>query len=199
MPGQEAVRSINGPMSSTLEGVELWTKAVLASEPWWKDPNMIPLPYRPVELPQKLCFGLVMDNGIVKPTPPVQRALIETKKALEAAGHVVIEWTPFDAPTAARIIQQLFVGDGGGKIASTIAAGNEPWPKGMKAYAEAYEKTVMEKASPAVGDYWSTQSERTAYAKKALDAWVATKSLTGTGRPFDGVISPVTAWPACPQ
>lgn len=38
--------------------------------------------------------GLIMDNGIVKPTPPVIRALLETKAALEKAGHKVIEWSP---------------------------------------------------------------------------------------------------------
>ena len=38
--------------------------------------------------------GLIMDNGIVKPTPPVTRALLETKAALEKAGHKVIGWTP---------------------------------------------------------------------------------------------------------
>lgn len=38
--------------------------------------------------------GLIMDNGIVKPTPPVTRALLETKAALEKAGHKVIEWSP---------------------------------------------------------------------------------------------------------
>jgi amidase len=34
-----------------------------------------------------------MDDGIIKPTPPVIRALLEVKTALEAAGHKVIEWT----------------------------------------------------------------------------------------------------------
>lgn len=199
MPGQEAVRSINGPMSSTLEGVELWTKAVVASEPWSRDPNMIPLPYREVALPSKLCFGLISDNGTVKPTPPVQRALKEVRESLEAAGHTVIDWSPHDAPTAGRIIQQLFVGDGGGKIAAAIAAGNEPWPKGMSKYAEAHQKVVEAGIKPSVEDYWTTQAERTAYAKAALDAWMSTKELSGTRRPFDGVISPVTPWPACPK
>lgn len=60
MPGQEAVRSINGPMSSSLEAVELWSKAVVGCEggkPWERDPNMIPIPWREITLPEKLCFG----------------------------------------------------------------------------------------------------------------------------------------------
>lgn len=33
-----------------------------------------------------------MDDGIVAPTPPVQRALRDVKTSLEKAGHEVIEW-----------------------------------------------------------------------------------------------------------
>lgn len=199
MPGQEAVRSINGPMSPTLEGLEVWTRAVLASSPWLRDPNMLPMPFREETLPEKLCFGLITDNRLVKPTPPVQRALAETRAALEAAGHSVVEWVVPETDTAARMIKTLFEADGGEKIAKTIAAGQEPWPKGMAAYATAFEKTREAGSAPGVGDYWAIQAERTAYAKRALDAWLATAELSGSGRPFDGVISPVTPWPACPR
>lgn len=34
----------------------------------------------------------MIDDGIVKPHPAVMRALEETKKALEAAGHQVIDF-----------------------------------------------------------------------------------------------------------
>lgn len=36
--------------------------------------------------------GLLLDDGVVKPLPPVTRALIQTKAALEAMGHAVIEF-----------------------------------------------------------------------------------------------------------
>ena len=198
MPGQEAVRSINGPMSATLEGVESWTKAVVGSEPWLNDPNMLPIPYRIITLPQKLFFGMIMDDGIVAPTPAVVRALHQTKAALQAAGHVVVEWSPFDAPKASQILKALFAGDGGAKIGAAIDLGGEPWPAGMHAYAQAVEK-AKKTAPPNVGDYWSIQMERTAYAKKALDHWQSSASLSDIGRPFDAVISPATPWPACPQ
>lgn len=57
LPGQEAIRSINGPMSTALESVKLWAKAVVDNKPWNRDPNMIPIPWREVEIPEKLCFG----------------------------------------------------------------------------------------------------------------------------------------------
>jgi amidase len=49
-------------MSSSLEAVELWAKTVVDSEPWTRDPNMIPIPWREVSLPQQLCFGANNDT-----------------------------------------------------------------------------------------------------------------------------------------
>ena len=36
----------------------------------------------------RMCFAIMWDNGVVRPHPPVRRAMELTKKALEAAGHV---------------------------------------------------------------------------------------------------------------
>ncbi|WWC73537.1 uncharacterized protein I206_107509 [Kwoniella pini CBS 10737] len=197
LPGQEAIKSINGPMSTSLEAVELWAKSVVGAEPWYRDPNMLPIPWREVNIPQKLCFGLIMDNGIVKPTPPVTRALSETKKALEAAGHRVVEWSPYKPEEANTIVNRFFQGDGGVKIAQYIALSGETYPEGLSAYKARYE--ALKSSPPLVGDLWDTQSDRTAYCKKVLDHWLSSKSVTETGRPFDGIISPVTPFSACPK
>lgn len=42
-------------------------------------------------------------------------------------------------------------------------------------------------------EYWQLLKTRKAFIRKQLDAWEATSSLTGTGRPFDAIISPVNA------
>ncbi|OCF37149.1 amidase [Kwoniella heveanensis BCC8398] len=198
LPGQEAIRSINGPMSSSLSAVQLWSKAVVdTGKPWTVDPNMLPIPWREVEVPEKLCFGMILDNGIVKPTPPVTRALLETKKALEAAGHTVIEWCPYNPAEAGELMMNFFLGDGGVKIAQYLALSGEPYPAGMGSYKERFE---THKANPPmVGSLWDTQSARTSYCKKVLDDWLSTKEITGTGRPFDALLSPVTAYSACPK
>ncbi|TYJ57847.1 hypothetical protein B9479_001457 [Cryptococcus floricola] len=197
LPGQEAIRSINGPLSSTLEGVELWAKSVVGKKPWERDPNMLPIPWREYEAPSQLCFAMILDNGVVKPTPPVTRALQETKAALEKAGHKVIEWSPYNAEQATSLVSRFFLGDGGVKINQILAAGEEPYPEGLAAYKARFE--ALKNDPPLVGDLWDLQAERTSYCKKALDHWLASKDVTGTGRPFDAVISPVTQHSACPK
>jgi len=57
LPGQEAVRSVIGPMGNDLDSIELWCKVVLESQPWEHDPMVYNLPWREVKLPEKLCFG----------------------------------------------------------------------------------------------------------------------------------------------
>ncbi|WVW86757.1 hypothetical protein I302_108811 [Kwoniella bestiolae CBS 10118] len=197
LPGQEAIRSINGPMSTSLDAIELWAKSVVGKEPWYRDPNMLPIPWREVNVPEKLCFGLILDNGMVKPTPPVTRALLQAKKALEAAGHKVVEWSPYKPEEANKIVNQFFQGDGGVKIAQYISLSGETYPEGLSAYKARHE--ALKSTPPLVGELWDTQTARTAYCKKVLDHWLSSREVTGTGRPFDAVISPVTPHSACPK
>ncbi|WVQ75106.1 hypothetical protein IAR50_004715 [Cryptococcus sp. DSM 104548] len=197
LPGQEAIRSINGPLSGTLEGVELWARGVVGKKPWERDPNMVPIPWREYEVPDKLCFALVLDNGEVKPTPPVTRALQETKAALEAAGHKVIEWCPYAPTQATSLVSRFFLGDGGLKINHLLSSSGEPCPAGLLAYQARYER--MKDDPPLVGDLWDLQVERTGWCKKGLEHWLKSREVTGTGRAFDAVISPVSQHSACPK
>lgn len=197
LPGQEAVRSINGPMAADFATLELFAKSIVGSQGWLSDPNIVPIPWREVTLPQQLCFGILVDDGVVKPLPPVQRALERTRRAIEAAGHKVIEYTPYDTEASIDIIARLFRGDGGAKIAQVIAQSGEPWPEGLEAYRDTYESTKP--TPPTVEKLWDTQMERLAFVKKTLEHWMATASRTGTGRPIDGLLSPTTPWAACPK
>jgi amidase len=57
LPGQESIKSASGPMAKDLDALELWCKAALAGKPWERDPAVFPVPWREVELPEKLAFG----------------------------------------------------------------------------------------------------------------------------------------------
>ena len=81
-------------MASTLTGLTTFTKAVLSTKPWLKDPAVSPMPWNDglYELEghgggKQLCFAIMWDDGMVKPHPPLLRALQMTKDVLIAAGH----------------------------------------------------------------------------------------------------------------
>ena len=95
LEGQESISSVLGPMTLSIEAVKTFTKAIIDSKPWLNDPLVVKKSWNHEEYDLvdhggptgQLCFAIMWDNGVVKPFPPVQRALQITKKALEKAGH----------------------------------------------------------------------------------------------------------------
>ncbi|BEI86477.1 hypothetical protein CcaverHIS002_0607640 [Cutaneotrichosporon cavernicola] len=200
LPGQEAVKGVQGPMSADLSSLELWSKVIVAAKPWETDPMCYPVEWRDdFTLPRQLCFGIMMDDGAVRPTPPVKRALLELKAALEAAGHKVVEWTPYNPVEGQQTLLRCLTGDGGGKMYEQVRGGPfpEPWGKDLAMFEERYNSSKT--APPTVGQLWQIQVDRNAYLRKLLESWAATKEISGTGRPIDGLISPCIAFPAAPK
>lgn len=112
LEGQESISSVLGPMTNTLSGkhqscpleseltyrsivgVKTFTKAIIESQPWLKDPQVVRKPWSQQEYElvdhgsgKNLCFAIMWDNEVVRPHPPLHRAMQITKDALEAAGH----------------------------------------------------------------------------------------------------------------
>ncbi len=81
-------------MTRSLEGVKAFMKNVISCEPWQYDPLMIRKKWNEDEYSlvehgggKQLCFGIIWDDGLIKPHPPVLRGLETTKMALIRAGH----------------------------------------------------------------------------------------------------------------
>ncbi|KAK4989766.1 hypothetical protein LTR66_006968 [Elasticomyces elasticus] len=94
LAGQEAVHSVNGPMARGIGEIELFAKTVVGLRPWERDPKCVPLPWRSVNVGPKLKLGVMWDDGMVRPTPPIQRALKEVVEKLRKAGHEIVDWAP---------------------------------------------------------------------------------------------------------
>ena len=95
MEGQESIPSVFGPICPTLSGVKVFFQTVLGAKPWERDPmaNRMPWDESMYRLQQHnggkaLAFGILWDDGHVKPHPPVLRALRTTVEALKSAGHM---------------------------------------------------------------------------------------------------------------
>ncbi|CAL5873023.1 uncharacterized protein PFLUO_LOCUS7292 [Penicillium psychrofluorescens] len=171
LEGQEAIRNAIGPMAKSLDGIEIWSKAVLKSEPWMKDdPDCLPIPWRDVEIPKQLCFGLLLDDGIVKPLPPVTRGLLLTKAALKASGHNVIEFRiiddfseePLFLDTLKHVLYRSATAE---LLGQTLSKTNEPWPRGYELLAEMTCHSSTDEISAnvptTVSDLWKAQTQRT--------------------------------------
>ncbi|PHH90452.1 hypothetical protein CDD83_3627 [Cordyceps sp. RAO-2017] len=163
MPGQEAVQSVNGPMAGTLDDLELYCRSLLAQEPWKHDPRCLPMPWRRPELPRRLRVAVMWHDGMVRPTPPVSRALQDVAAKLREAGHEVVEWDSVDQKPGVILLGRMFVADGGTAIRAEVERTGEPWLPELAAYRDAND----------IGVYgmWRLQTERTEFQNRYFDRW----------------------------
>ncbi|KAI1114852.1 amidase [Nemania sp. NC0429] len=176
LPGQEAVQSVNGPLTRSLADLEHYSKTVIDSEPWHGDPRCLPIPWRTVALPPRLKIAILWHDGVVLPTPPVTRALRHTADKLKAAGHELIDWSPDGHGQGLQLLGRMFVADGGESVKRVLEKTGEPLRPEMAAYGEAPELRGYE--------YWQLHLERQEFQKQYLDRW----KQAG----IDAILAPVT-------
>ncbi|PYI05660.1 amidase signature enzyme [Aspergillus sclerotiicarbonarius CBS 121057] len=119
MAGQEGVASVFSPMARTLNDLTYFTKAIVDMQPWKYDHTVHPISWRDEEeieaKSRTLRVGLMTNDGVVPPTPAIERAISTTVAALTAAGHTVSEITPpatADTFTGLNLASQLLNSDG---------------------------------------------------------------------------------------
>jgi len=130
--GADTIPTVLGPMSPTLEGIEMFMSAVLSAEPWKEEPALIPLPWRNVQLQpcaeRPLRIGIMWDDGVVLPHPPVARALREFVQRARQAPHVqIVDFSAYKHDEAWAIVSSLYFTDGGEADAKVIEQSGEPW------------------------------------------------------------------------
>lgn len=205
MDGQNTVLSVVGPLGTTASSLRLVTKALLAQQPWLYDPLVHEIPWRSAEedaikgllqylggsvpADKKLSFGIMHTDGVVTPTAPIRRAFALVTKALEAAGHEMIPWTPPSHKILNETGFRSWVFDGGRNVREAFALSGEAMADQVSLYQnEMHEFSATEIAETNV----AMRDLKTEY----LAYWTSTASKTSTGRPVDAVISPLAPWPA---
>ncbi|WWC59814.1 uncharacterized protein I303_102376 [Kwoniella dejecticola CBS 10117] len=195
--GQEMVRSVLGPLTVSVDGLKTFYKAVLDAKPWEYDPWTPRMPWSETAYNlvdhgegKKLCFAIMWDDGVVKPCPPYVRALKELKQALLAAGHEVIDWTPYKSAEATELLMRFFTADGGYDIKKQLALSGEPQ------LGNILQRGATEMSAHELFDLCY---RRSAFVKDSLDYWNATVSQTSTGRPVDAIIAPAGGGPPQPH
>ena len=79
-------------MGRGVEDLEAATRAVIGRRGSDKFYFPAPIPYRDVQLPNRLKFGYYLMDGLVKASPACKRAVLETVEALRREGHECVEF-----------------------------------------------------------------------------------------------------------
>ncbi|KAI0545306.1 amidase [Xylaria curta] len=131
MAGSESILGTIGPLSTSLEGISLFVKTVLSARPWLVEPSLVAIPWREEEIKKrerKLRVGVIWDDGVVRPHPPIMAALSRVVEKLRESGEVeVVDWECWKHDLAWEIIAKLYFCDGGAEEKEAIAMSGEPW------------------------------------------------------------------------
>ncbi|KAF7339266.1 Amidase domain-containing protein [Mycena sanguinolenta] len=207
LDGQDSVVSVLGPLSNTLDGLQIFFKAVLSKEPWKKDPLVIRKRWSDEEYNlidhgngKKLCFAIMWDNGIVAPHPPIRRGLQMTKDALLAAGHQVIDWKPYKQKEILANVVAICCSAATEEFKSVMAP-DEPLVMSMKLIPEEGDMPGCRSPDGGVSAFelWKLHKKKRDLRQEHAKYWEDTVGQTGTGRPVDAIISPIAPHTALPH
>lgn len=112
--GVAGIAPVAGPMATSLRSVSFLLQSVMHAQPWRFDSSCLHMPWLSNALPgnQRLKVGLVSDDGLCTPTPPVRRTLSESARKLGDAGVGVVDLKLPDVAEAIDTALQMFGLDG---------------------------------------------------------------------------------------
>lgn len=190
-------------------------QANTGSEPWLRDPRVVPLPWRQelvaeaAKAERPLVFGVIWADGLITPHPPVTRALKDTVEKLRAAEHEVIDWD-FSSfgETANLLVRVVLLLKSFTTKAHVLDHARLCCMQIRFAFmdgGEAFRNNTQPTGEPQIpGVFVSNPDfelggcellrlhrERDALAARELARWNASASKTASGRPVDVLLMPV--------
>ena len=200
MLGAEHIVPVIGPISTSLDGIKLFMKVILAAKPWLIESSLLPFPWNDkhshlnLGTGTKLKIGLLWDDDIVKPHPPVIRALKEVvDKLRHVEGVEFVDWKPYKHDLAWEIIASLYFCDGAKEEIETLEASGEPWRPLSEFIIN--ENPYCKRRD--IEGLWELTVKREGYRREYAKVWNATASgIDEDGEPV-GVVD-VILCPAGP-
>ncbi|KAJ7123877.1 amidase signature domain-containing protein [Mycena crocata] len=133
VPGADSIVPAFGPLCRSLRDIDVWFSAVLGSKPWLKEYDLVPIPWR-ISTPTswsgsngRIRIGVMWNDGVVLPQPPIRRALRTLVDALKQNSAVeVVDYEPFKHLEASELAHELYFVDGGAMIRDRAAVTGEP-------------------------------------------------------------------------
>lgn len=184
--GQEHVPSSVGPLARSLASIEYVTRSLIQARPWEHDARCAPIPWRQdvydSVLARPLTVGVLLDDQVVRPHPPVLRVLQSVVDALRAAGHDVVEWDATLHPECIAVMDAFYAADGCEDILTDMAAGGEPCIPHV-------EKLISRGRAISVYEYWQLNRKKWALQQGYLKKWNTLRSPR-SGEVVDVVLTP---------
>ncbi|KAF4336575.1 general amidase [Fusarium beomiforme] len=194
LDGQQHIPSAVGPMARSLSSLKLVTKLAVNAQPWTTDPQIPPIPWRDDILQsvskRPLVIGAMLDDGMVKVHPPIERIFRDLVAKLQTAGHEVVEWDPTMNSVIISIMDGYYSADGGEDIRKAVAAGGEPFVPQIQAFVNRGQPISL-------FQYWQLNRKKIAAQQAYSDMWDTRRSPSGS--PVDVLLVPTMPHTAIPH
>ncbi|KAF4458444.1 fatty-acid amide hydrolase [Fusarium albosuccineum] len=132
-PGCDSIVGTLGPFARSLRDVELFCHAYSSAQPWVEDISLVPSEIlspsigRQLDPKVSLRVGILLDDGVVSPLPPVRRVMEKVRSRLKDSSNIELKaFTPWDHAKAWRIIASNYFEDAGADIRKICHEGGEP-------------------------------------------------------------------------
>ena len=195
MMGEEHIVPVVGPLSTSLQGCKIFLKTLIDQKPWLHEPSLLPFPWRDEvsyltksDGKKRLRVGVLWDDGVVKPHPPIIRALNECCEKLRGVAEVeLVDWKPYKHDYAWDIISSLYFADGAREEKEAIDASGEPW-RPLSHFIITEQPMCKELSVPEV---WKWTVKRDAYRAEYAELWNQTATDGDAESAVDVILSPV--------
>ncbi|KAF5990107.1 general amidase [Fusarium bulbicola] len=194
LDGQQHIPSAVGPMARSLSCLKLVTKLAIEAEPWAIDTQLPPVPWRDsifqTTATRQLVIGAMLDDGMVKVHPPIERVFRDLITKLGAAGHEVVQRDSSLNSSMIDIMDAYYSADGGEDVRRAVSAGGEPFIPQIEAF--------VNRGTPiSVFEYWQLNKRKVAIQEAYHDMWDNKRSPTG--RSVDILLVPTMPHTAVPH
>ncbi|KAF2220356.1 amidase [Elsinoe ampelina] len=88
--GEMGVDPVAGPMATNLRSCNFLLETIMRSKPWLWDADCHHIDWQAHSRPLKIRIGVVHDDGLYTPHPPIRRTILESAQKLSSAGVEVL-------------------------------------------------------------------------------------------------------------
>lgn len=197
MGGEEHIVTVIGPLSSTLFGIKIFMKSLIDPMPWLYEPSLVPMPWRDEVnhlgkgSNRKLKVAVLYDDGVVRPHPPIIKAMEEVVWKLRGReGIELVEWIPWKHEYAWELTVALYFPDGGLRERTAMSQSGEQMLPMTEWLLNSPHIRSLE-----MGQLWELTQERELYRNNYAKLWNDTATgTTESGLPtgmVDVILCPV--------
>ena len=187
MEGNDSTPYAQGPICRSVRDNVNFFRQILKTEPWRWEPYLAPVPWREVtHLTKPITIGVFVDDGVVRPHPPVVSAVQSVASRLQSSSKFrIVPWQPYQHDKGYAVFRRLLYLDGGKENYDTMAQTGEsalPLTQWIMSPEVARRRSIEE--------MWSLNRAREGYRQEYLDHW-----RTHADAP-DVLLCPVAPWAA---